>query len=129
MNRRPYIRHVPKNSWYLSHIRYQRYIAREITCLFIGAYSVIFTVGLWRLSESREAFNLFMHTLQNPTAIVFHCLAFVFSLYHSATWFNVTPQAMPIMRGDDFISGSIIVRIHYIAWAIISLVILVVIGA
>ncbi len=129
MSHKPYIRPVPKTSWYMQHGRYKRYMAREVTCLLIGAYTAVFTVGLWRLAEGREAFEAFMTTLQAPGAIVFHLIALAFSIYHSTTWFNVTPQAIPLMKGDDFVPGSVIVGAHYAAWAVASLAILIAVGA
>lgn len=128
MNRRPYIRPVSRISWYMKNVRYKRYIAREITCFLIGAYTVLFTIGLWRLSDGREAFDIFMATMWTSGGLTFNCIAFVFALYHSVTWFNVTPQAIPLMKGDDFVPGSVIVRAHYTAWVIISLVILIMVG-
>ncbi len=132
MSRKPYIRPVPKTSWYRKHDRYKRYIIREVTCIFIGIYTAILSFGLLNLSEGQESFDLFMATLRTPGALVFHLFALAFAFYHSATWFNVTPQAMPLMKGDDFVSGSLIIRVHYAAWAAVSLVILfsvIVVGA
>ena len=38
---------------------------------------------------------------------------------------NVTPQAMPIQRGEEFVPGKIIVGAHYALWAVVSLIVLV----
>ena len=129
MSRKPYIRPVPTASWYMRHDRYKRYMIREITCIFIGIYVAILSLGLFNLSEGQEAFDFFMASLRTPGALVFHFVALAFALYHSATWFNVTPQAMPLMKGDDFVSSSLIIRVHYAAWAVVSLVILFTVGA
>ncbi|VBB68769.1 Fumarate reductase subunit C [invertebrate metagenome] len=108
----------------MRHGRYKRYMMREVTSIFIGAYTIIFTLGLYRLAEGQDAFDSFMSTLRAPGAIVFHLVAMVFAIYHSTTWFNVTPQAMPLMKGEDFISSSLIISAHYAAWAAVSLVVL-----
>lgn len=128
MSRKPYIRPMPKTSWYMRHGRYQRYMLREVTCLFIGAYTGVLTMGLVRLSQGQEAYNAFMQALNAPVAVIFHALALLFALYHSTTWFNVTPQAMPIQRGDEFVPGSVIVGAHYAGWLVASLVVLIVAG-
>ncbi|KAF0112602.1 MAG: fumarate reductase subunit C [Rhodospirillaceae bacterium] len=129
MSRKPYIRPMSKTSWYLRDGRYKRYMAREVTCLLIGAYTGVFAMGIWRLAEGREAFTAFMAALHAPGAIMFHLVALAFSIYHSTTWFNVTPQAMPLMKGEDFVPGTLIVGAHYAAWAVASLVILIAVGA
>ena len=52
MSRNPFVRGVPKASWFFDHPRYLRYIARELTCLFVGAYALlVMVVGLVRLAE------------------------------------------------------------------------------
>ena len=74
MSRKPYIRPVPTTSWYMRQDRYKRYMLREMTCIFIGIYTVIFSLGLYKLSAGQEAFDLFMTTLRTPGALVFHFL-------------------------------------------------------
>ena len=51
MSRKPYHREVPKVRWFFDHPRYLRYMARELTCLFIGAYTLLLVVGIVRLAE------------------------------------------------------------------------------
>ena len=53
MSRRPYIREVPKVRWFFDHPSYLRYMARELTCLFIGAYTLLLVVGIGRLAALR----------------------------------------------------------------------------
>jgi len=128
MSRKPYIRPIPKCSWYMRHGRYKRYMLREVTCLSIGGYSAVLVMGLLRLSQSQVAYEAFLKAMQSPSALIFHIVALAFALYHTTTWFNVTPQAMPIMKGDEFLPGKVIVSAHYAGWAVVSLFILLVVG-
>lgn len=129
MSRKPFVREVPKVSWFFDHPRYLRYMARELTCLFIGAYTILLVVGLARLAQGREAYDLFLSALQAPGSIVFHCLALAFAVYHSATWFNLTPKALPVQIGEDFLPGWVIAGLHYVAWIAISVAALFLAGA
>ena len=52
VSRRPYQREVPRVRWFLRHPRYVRYMFREVTCLFIGAYTLVLVAGL--ASDSRN---------------------------------------------------------------------------
>ena len=52
MSRNPFVREVPKVSLFFDHPRYLRYMARELTCLFVGAYALLVVVGLAHLAES-----------------------------------------------------------------------------
>ncbi len=125
MSRKPYIRALPKTTWFLQQPRYMRYMAREVTCIFIGAYTFLLIVGLKRLAEGPDAFQRFLDALHSPLGVLFSLATLVAAVYHSTSWFNVTPQAMPIQRGEEFVPGNIIVGAHYGAWAVISLIILV----
>jgi len=128
MSRRPYMRPVSTTSWWLAQPRYIRYMAREVSCVFIGAYTAVIVVGLVRLSDGAGAWGNFIETLQEPVSIAFHLLALVFALYHTTTWFNVTPKAMPIQFGETHLPGGIIIGVHYAGWIVVSALILFLVG-
>lgn len=128
MSRKPYIRSASDYFWWLSHPRYVRYMAREASCIFIGAYSGVLVFGLVRLSQGAAAWDAFLEGLQTPGSIAFHLLALAFSLYHTTTWFNVTPKAMPIWLGKRRVPGSIIVGAHYLVWIVVSVLVLFLVG-
>lgn len=111
MSRRPYVRAMRASEWVFRHPRYVRYMVRELSCLFIGAYSFMMVVALARLAEGPAAWEAFVRALQSPWSIGFHVVALAFALYHSVTWFNLTPQAMPLPH----ISAA-----HYAGWAAVS---------
>ena len=122
---KPYVRPLSKTSWFLTQTRYKRYMAREVTCLFIFAYTFLLVWGLKRLSEGPDAFNAFVQALGSPLGVLFNLSVLIAAVYHSTTWFNVTPQAMPIQRGEEFVPGKIIIGAHYALWAVVSLIVLI----
>jgi fumarate reductase subunit C len=124
MNRNPLVREVPPTSWFFRHPRYLRYMSREITCIFIAAYCVLLVVGLHRLANGPEAWEGFLLGLRGADSIVFHMLALAAAFYHAATWFNATQKAMPLQIGEDFVPGNLISGAHYVAWAVLSFVVL-----
>jgi fumarate reductase subunit C len=101
-----------------------RYMSREITSIFVGAYCVLLVVGLQRLSAGPAAWEGFLAALRGPASVVFQFLCLVAAVYHAATWFNATQKAMPIQIGEDFVPGNVISGAHYAAWAALSLVVL-----
>ena len=129
MSRRPFIREVPGSSWFLRQPRYLRYMAREVTCVFIGAYAVMLVIALARLAEGREAYEGFLRALGSPAGIAFQIVVLAFALYHTVSWFSVTPKAMPIQHGEAFIPGGVIIGAHYAGWVAISVIVLVLAGA
>lgn len=120
----PLIREVPPTSWYFRHPRYLRYMAREITSLFVGAYCVLLVLGLRSLAAGQPSYEAFLLALRSPASIIFHLLALAAALYHAGTWFNATQKAMPIQLGEEFVPGNLISGAHYVAWAVLSIVIL-----
>ena len=53
-------------------------------------------------------------------SVAFHLLALAFALYHTTTWFNVTPKAMPVQLGEARLPGGVIIGAHYAGWALVS---------
>jgi len=124
VTRRPYVREIPRLRWIFRHPRYLRYMAREVTCIFIGAYAVLLLVALARLAQGRESYEAFLQALGSPAGIAFQVLVLAFALYHTVSWFNVTPKAMPIQRGEEFVPGGIIIGAHYAGWIALSIIVL-----
>jgi len=92
--------------------------------IFILAYTFLLICALGSLANGEEAYKAFLAALNSPLGILFNLVTLVVTVYHSTSWFNVTPQAMPIQRGEEFVPGNIIVSAHYGAWAVISIIVL-----
>ena len=128
VTRRPYVRRVTWR-WIFRHPRYLRYMARELSCLFIGAWTFMLVWGLKRLAEGPDAWHGFLAALTSPASIVFLVATLAFATYHSITWFNLTPKALPVRVGGDALPGGVVSGAHYAAWAVLSAAVLVLAGA
>ena len=124
MSRKPYVREVSKTRWYFKHPRYLRYMSREVTCVFIGAFALLLLCTVERLSEGRAAYESFIAAITGPWSAFGLLVVLAFALHNTTSWFNVTPKAMPVQIGEDFLPGKFIVGAHYAAWLIASLLIL-----
>jgi fumarate reductase subunit C len=124
MSRNPYIRPIT-SEWIFRHPRYVRYMVREFSCLFIGGWTVLMVWGLRQLSEGPVAWAAFLELLRSPASIVFQLLTLAFAAYHSVTWFNLTPKALPVQLGEEFVPGWVIAGAHFAGWAVLSFIILV----
>jgi fumarate reductase subunit C len=122
VTRNPYRRPVTLE-WVTRHPRYLRYLAREFSCLFIGAWTLLMVCGLAHLAQGPADWAGFLELLQSPVSIVFHALALVFTVYHSYTWFMLTPKALP------FAPESVIAGSHFGAWALLTGIVLYLAGA
>ena len=54
MSRRPYIRELSKTGWWLKQPRYIRYMAREMSALFIGIYVLVLIAGIVSVVAGRS---------------------------------------------------------------------------
>jgi len=128
MSRKPYVRKFT-SEWIFRHPRYLRYLAREFSCLFIGGWTLLMVWGLKRLAEGPAAWAAYLEFLKSPASIAFHVLALGFAAYHSVTWFNLTPKALPLQIGEESVPDAAISGAHFGAWAVLSLAVLYFAGA
>jgi fumarate reductase subunit C len=128
VSRKPYVRAVT-SEWIFRHPRYLRYMVREFSCLFVGGWTLMMVWGLKALSEGPAAWAAFLELLKSPASIVFHVLTLAFAVYHSITWFNLTPKALPLQLGGKFVPDAAISGAHFVAWAVLSFAILSLAGA
>jgi len=128
MSRKPYVREMT-SEWIFRHPRYLRYMTREFSCLFIGAWTLMLVWGLGQLAQGPAAWAAFLECLRSPASIVFHVVALAFATYHSITWFNLTPKALPLQVGEDFVPGAAIAGAHFAGWAVLSGLVLYLAGA
>ena len=127
MSRRPFVRKVERN-WWLQHPRYVVYMIRELTSLYVGLYCALLVVGLVRLAQGRAAWDAFVAAVSSPLGVIFQLVCLSFAIYHSVTWFALTPKAMPLTIKGEPVPGIAIVGAHYAAWAAVSIVVLIGVG-
>ena len=104
-------------------------MAREVTCIFIAIYTVILVIGCVRLAQGKEAYEQFLAALGTPSSIAFHLLALIFAIYHSFTWFNLAPKAMPVWIGENMLPHAVVAGAHYVGWLLLTLLVLWLAGA
>jgi len=123
MSRRPYKPKLSKSGWWLKQPRYIRYMMREMSAAFIGIYVLLLITALYTLSQGAGAYGAygaFLATVDGPAGLAFALIAIAFAIYHSYTWFQVTPRAMPLMLGTRRIPGVFIVAAHWLGFVIAS---------
>ena len=91
--RRTYMR--PMDGWWHRDPFFLRYMAREVTAVFVVIYAAILLVTVARLAQGEESFALWMAVLASPASIALHSLLLVAFLYHTWSWFRIMPKTMP----------------------------------
>ena len=128
MSRKPFVRPVSRTGWYFKHPRYLRYMSREVTCIFIGAFALLMVCALERLSSGQAAYDAFLAAITGPWSALALVVVLVFAVHNATSWFNVTPKALPVQIGEDFLPGKVIVAAHYGVWVLVSAVVLLLAG-
>ncbi len=124
---RPFLRPVPP-LWWLRRPGYIRYMLREITCVFVGAYSGWLVIALMRLGQGPAAWAGFRAAMTTPAGVTFQLLTLVAALYHTVTWFGLAPRTMPLRMGGERVPPGRIELAHYIVWAVLTVAILILAG-
>ncbi|MDT8319326.1 MAG: hypothetical protein RQ826_02240 [Xanthomonadales bacterium] len=122
MSRQPYVRPMPKSTWYMRNKRYRVYILREISCLLVAGYSGLMIYALSVLATGSPAdWQAFVAAQKNPLLVLVHAVALAYFLfYQTFAWFKLAPKAMPLQIGEKRLPGGIVVAGHYVAWIVLS---------
>jgi len=126
---RQYSRHHPKWYrqpvsvwWWLESWQYSKFVLRELTSVAVGFFALELLLEVRALARGEEAYQRFLARLENPFLIALNLLALIFVLFHSVTWFNLAPKAMPVRVGGRRLPDSVVAGSNYAAWLVISAV-------
>ena len=118
--RKPLIRPFPRD-WFIRTRPYRLFMARELTSVFIAGYLVFLLVCLHRLGQGPEAYQDLIHAMRHPLSVILHGLTLMGALWHSITWFNLTPTVMPLRIGEDRMPGAVVaIAMGYGPWLALS---------
>ena len=117
-----YLKPVP-NTWWLKRKPYILFMIRELTSIFVAGYCIFLIVLVFKLGEGSSSYSNFTTTLQSPTSVTLHIISLIFVLYHTITWFNLTPKILVLYRGEERISQRLVAGVFYITWAVVSFII------
>jgi succinate dehydrogenase subunit C len=115
--------------WWLRRRSYLVFVVRELTSVFV-AWSVAFTLlAVHAILEGADAYRRFLDWSAAPWLIVVNAIALVFVVFHTVTWFNLTPQAVVVRVRGRRVPDVGIAAPLYLAWLVLSaLVVWIVLG-
>jgi serine/threonine protein kinase len=100
-----------------------KFILRGLNSLAVIYFVALLLWLLWSLGQGEESYYYFMAWMGWSLPIVFNVIAFLFVLYHSITWVNFAPKAMPVRLGGKRLPDWVIAVPIYAAWVVISAII------
>ena len=111
------------NTWWLKRKPYILFIIRELTSVFVAGYCIFLLVLIFKLGEGSGSYSNFITTLQSPISVTLHIISLTFVLYHTITWFNLTPKILVLYRGEERIPQRLVAGVFYITWAAVSFIV------
>lgn len=123
MKASPYRPAMPAD-WWLSRPSYVRYMLRELTCVFVGAYAGLWVIGLNALAGGRAPWEEFIAVIESVPGLVFQVIALVSVLYHMVTWFALAPRSMALRMRGRAVPAVAVIAGHYLVWAVITVAVL-----
>ena len=128
MTRRTYVR--PMDGWWKRDPFFVRYMAREVTSIFVVAYAVILLVTVLRLAEGQASFDQWVAVLRTPKMVLLHVLLVIIFAYHTFSWFEIMPKTMaPVVVGGKKVPACAITGAGFVASLVASAVLFIVIKA
>jgi fumarate reductase subunit C len=119
-----YVRPVSKTTWYLKDRNYAIHMVNELTSIFIAIFCLILLWGIGAVARGPEAYESFIHSLRSPGMVWVMRITLIAMVYHAYAWFKVTPKAMPVQKGTEFVSGGIIAGAHFVVWGLLTVIVL-----
>ena len=111
------------NTWWLKRKPYILFMIRELTSVFVAGYCIFLLVLVYKLTQGADAYGNFMAALKSPISVVLHLITLVFVLYHTITWFNLTPKILVLYRGEDRIPQGLVAATFYAGWVVVSIIV------
>ncbi len=106
--------------WWTRKWKHFKFILRELSSLAV-AYFVLLMICLLRaILDGPESYAAIQDWLRTPAAITINVIAFIFILYHTITWFNLAPKAMPVRVGGKRLPDWMVAAPNYVLWLGVS---------
>ena len=111
------------NTWWLKRKTYILFMIRELTSVFVAGYCIFLLVLVYNLTQGADAYGDFMAALKSPISVALHLITLIFVLYHTITWFNLTPKILVLYRGEERIPQGLVAGMFYIGWVVVSVIV------
>jgi fumarate reductase subunit C len=106
--------------WWLGEWHYLTFILRELTSISVAWFVVLTLFQLRALLHGPETYAHFTVSLQSPVMIALNAIAFCFVTFHTITWFNLAPRAMPVRMGGKRVPEFLVAAPNYVLWIAVS---------
>jgi fumarate reductase subunit C len=106
--------------WWLRKWSYAGFVLREFTSVFVAFFALVYLWQLWAVGQGPVAYAQFIARLKTPLFLALNTVAFLFVLFHTITWLNLTPKAMVVRLNGTRVPDAVIIGLNYAAWLVVS---------
>jgi fumarate reductase subunit C len=106
--------------WWLGQWRYMKFILRELSSVFVAMAVAMTLLQLRALQRGPEAYARLQHRLQTPAVITLSVISLFFVVFHTFTWFNLTPKAMVVRLRGKRLPDFWVAAPNYVMWILVS---------
>ena len=107
--------------WWLRQRGYLKFILREISSVFVAVFVVVTLFQLNALRQGPQAYQHFQQWLRTPLALGINIVSFCFVVFHTITWFNLAPHAIPPIKvGGRKLPAVAIAAPNFVLWLLVS---------
>ena len=106
--------------WWLKDRAYVKFVLRELTSVFVAFFALLYLWQLRALARGPDAYAQFLARLKTPFFLTVDIVALVFVLFHTITWFNLTPTAMVVRVRGKRVPDTIVAGSNYVVWVLLS---------
>jgi fumarate reductase subunit C len=99
---------------------YLKFILRELSSVFVALVVMMTMLQLRALRDGPEAYTRLQHRLRMPGVVALSLISLFFVVFHTVTWFNLTPRAMPVRLRGRRIPEWLIAAPNYAVWILVS---------
>jgi fumarate reductase subunit C len=106
--------------WWLSRRSYLAFVVRELTSVFVVWFVVYLLLLVRAVGTGPTEYQRFLDWSARPWVIALNAVALLFTVYHTVTWFAVTPQAMVVKVRGRRLPGRALAAALYLGWFAVS---------
>ena len=106
--------------WWLKNRAYSLFVLRELTSVFVAFFAMLYLWQLRAMAAGPDAYARFVARLKTPLFLTVDTVALLFVLFHTISWFNLTPTAMVVRMKGKRVPDRIVAGSNYVVWVLLS---------
>ncbi|MHC4989948.1 MAG: succinate dehydrogenase/fumarate reductase transmembrane subunit [Planctomycetota bacterium] len=109
------------STWFMQRPGFRRFMAREATAIFLAVYLLLLLGWRFRVGQGAEAYASLVQLFRSPVMVVVHVVLLISAVYHSITWFNLTPKIMPLYVAEEKVPDALAaIAMGYLPWIVVT---------